>query len=167
MPARPPLQQACGARCVGVGGARPAYGPDTCPQRLQDAVGTHRVAAASIAAQLVGNNGAKLDRALAALGVVPAAMALALARPACNALHCACLRLLRRAACTCLPWTSCRPSRRPFTCLPGLVSAANAATGQWQLWRRTRSGPACGVLNAAALCARLCRCQSRAGASGH
>ncbi len=141
MPARPPLQQAGGARCVGVGSAPPAYGPDPCPQRLQDAVGTHRVAAASIAAQLVGNNGAKLDRALAALGVVPAAMALALARPACNALHCACLRLLRRAACTCLPWTSRRPSRRPFTCLPGPVSAANAARGYWQLWRRTRWRP--------------------------
>ncbi len=62
---------------------------------VQDAVGTHRVAAADVAAQLVGVNGAKLDRQLAALGVVPAVAALALARPACNALQCTCLRLLR------------------------------------------------------------------------
>ncbi|KAK9838151.1 hypothetical protein WJX81_004525 [Elliptochloris bilobata] len=62
---------------------------------LQDAVGTHRVAAADAVSQLVGVNGAKLDRQIAALGIVPAVAALALARPACNALHCACLRLLR------------------------------------------------------------------------
>ena len=58
-------------------------------------MGTHRVAAADVAAQLVGMNGAKLDRQIAALGIVPAVTALALARPACNALHCTCLRLLR------------------------------------------------------------------------
>ena len=50
-----------------------------------------------MAAQLVSVNGAKLDRQVAQLGVVPAVAALALARPACNALHCACLRLLRHA----------------------------------------------------------------------
>jgi len=135
--------------CAVWGSAAPCWhDPNPDSQRLQDAVGTHRVAAASIAAQLVGNNGAKLDRAVAALGVVPAAMALALARPACNALHCACLRLLRRAA------SGGRPAGRAPACR-GRGAPLVAAGGSGKCGGARVGGPTCGVLHAAALLCML------------
>ena len=54
------------------------------PEMLQPAVGTHRVAAAEIVADLLTPNNISIDRAVAAAKLVPAVVHLALSHPLCS-----------------------------------------------------------------------------------
>ena len=101
------------------------------PAAAVPAVGTHRAAAAELMAQLLRAQCPAVAAAVAASGLLPAAAALAAARPNCSALQCAVLRCLRAAlspqcgAVTAL-WA---PLLRPAAAAAGPAEACSGAGG--------------------------------------